>query len=126
MEWSILKCKQSRPGFELGSPFPYPTTITIKPQVVSPYIFICMSMCVYVFVCICVCLCVCEREGEREREKERIESERKQVYICKYVSFKTTMYSFSAIKTANNGYFLSTLLFQRFYRNRYPLVLKIM
>ena len=27
-----MKCNQSRPGFELGSPCPFPTTITITPR----------------------------------------------------------------------------------------------
>ena len=31
-EFSYVKCNQSRPGFELVSPCPFPTTITITPQ----------------------------------------------------------------------------------------------
>ena len=30
-----MKCKQSRPGFELVSPYPFPTTITITPRALS-------------------------------------------------------------------------------------------
>ena len=34
-----MKCNQSRPGFELVSPCPFPTTITITPRVPSKGVF---------------------------------------------------------------------------------------
>ena len=70
-----MKCNQSRPGFELVSSCPFPTTITITPwacMYVYIYIYIlCMCMYVYIFIsCVCVyiyiyilwmwmCICVC-------------------------------------------------------------------
>ena len=46
-----MKCNQSRPGFELVSPCPFPTTITITPRAPPIYIYMC--------VCVCVCVCTC-------------------------------------------------------------------
>ena len=34
-----MKCNQSRPGFELVSPCPYPTTITITPRAPPMFLF---------------------------------------------------------------------------------------
>ena len=41
-----MKCNQSRPGFELVSPCPFPITITITPRVLprAPYIYIYIYM----------------------------------------------------------------------------------
>ena len=39
-----MKCNQTRPVFELGSPSPFRTTVTITPQ--APYV--CMYVCMYV------------------------------------------------------------------------------
>ena len=67
-----MKCNQPRPGFELVSPCPFPTTITITQQA-PPNTYFWIYIYIYVCVCVCVCMCVCvwERERERERKRER-------------------------------------------------------
>ena len=58
-----VKCKQPHPGFELGSPYPFPTMITIKQLIhththtrthTHTYIYIY----IYIYICECVRVCV--------------------------------------------------------------------
>ena len=60
-----VKCNQPRPGFELGSLCPFPTTITITPRAppsvclcASVYVYLCVRVCVCLCMYVCVCLCV--------------------------------------------------------------------
>ena len=44
-----MKCNQPRPGFELVSPCPFPTTITITPR--APFhIYLSISVCSYLYI----------------------------------------------------------------------------
>ena len=44
---STVKCKQPHPGFELRSPCPFPTMVTITPQVLYSFLYICVHEHIY-------------------------------------------------------------------------------
>ena len=75
-----MKCNQSRLGFELVSPCPFPTTITITPRAPPCYIAIVETILLcakqnsssfkniinkmftnHIYICVCVCVCACAR-----------------------------------------------------------------
>ena len=66
-----MKCNQSRQGFELVSPCPFPTTITITPQAPPFFIEIYLSLFIRESVNVSV---LCERWVERHILRERASS----------------------------------------------------
>ena len=49
-----MECNQSRPGFELVSPCPFPTTLTITPPAPREIYILCF----FVFLCVSACVLI--------------------------------------------------------------------